>query len=144
MGYEVHIMRKVDYDDYDEASNITFEEVLSFVEQHSEFSWTDNAGHKDEGHQFFYWINYPELENNNSPWLMVYKNDDGKCELNTKWTDVTCLRKWLEMAEYFGGQLRGDDGERYDKEAIDAYEKQITASSTPNIVIKKKPFWKFW
>lgn len=144
MGYEVHIIRKDDYEDYEVDSNITFEEISSFVDQQKEFSWTDNAGKTEEEKQFFYWISYPELENDNSPWLMISKRENGGCDIHTKWTEVICLRKWLEIAEHFGGQLRGDDGERYDKEAIDAYEKQISERSTPNVVISKKPFWKFW
>jgi len=144
MGYEVHIVRKNNYDDYDESSNITFQEFCKLVDEHPDLSWVDNAGNSDDNKKFCYWINYPLLENNNSPWLQFYDYEEGLSDISTKWTDVTCLRKWLELAEILQAQLRGDENERYDKDEIDKLEKIQLEHSTPNVIVSKKPFWKFW
>lgn len=140
MGYEVHIVRKKDYEDYEEESNITYEEFAAMVDRRPELSW-ESADNSDFGDKkdYCYWNTYPAIVNNNAPWLHYFGG-----EISTKWGDDDCLKLWLELANELGGQLRGDDGEQYDEAELERLKAIRKEQSTPNIVINKKPFWKFW
>ncbi len=140
MGYEVHIIRKKDYEDYDEESNITHEEFIALVERRPELSWEAVGNDEDNSkREYCYWNSYPALENNNPPWLHYFHG-----EINTKCTEDDCLKLWLELANEMGGQLRGDDGEQYDEAELERLKERRKEQSIPNIIINKKPFWKFW
>jgi hypothetical protein len=39
MGYELHIVRKKDFEDYEEESYISHEEFVQLVERRPELSW---------------------------------------------------------------------------------------------------------
>jgi hypothetical protein len=140
MGYEVHIVRKKDYEDYEEESNITYEEFASLVDRRPELEWEAIEGYiNSDKKDYCYWNSYPAIVNNNSPWLHYFRG-----EISTKWTEDDCLSFWLELANELGGQLRGDEGEQYDEAELERLRKQHQERSTPNVIIKKKPFWKIW
>lgn len=140
MGYELHIVRKKDFEDYEEESNITHEEFVQLVERRPELSWKAIGNDEENSEKAYcYWNSYPALDNNNPPWLHYFRG-----EISTKWAEDDCLSLWLELANELGGQLRGDEGEQYDEHEIENIKLRRIEHSIPNIIIKKKPFWKLW
>lgn len=135
MGYEVHIVRKKDYEDYEEESSISHEEYVQMVERRPELSWNAiGVDEENKNQKVCYWNSYPALEDNNPPWLYFSEGN-----ISTKWGEDDCLKLWLEIANEMGGQLRGDDGEQYDEAELQRLKAMRTNQSKP-----KKPFWKFW
>lgn len=139
MGYEVHVVRRKDFENYEEESNITMEEWKHLVESSPELTWEQFDGDtKPLDYKYCYWLAHPEQDDTNRPWFDYYGGS-----INTKWTDPPCMKLLLRIAEQLGGRLEGDDGEVYTmKEIVDLeeYHKKTEPSSTP----QKKPFWKFW
>ena len=138
MGYEVHIIRKNDFES-DEDSNITMEEWQQLVESSPELTWQQFDGDdKPLDYKYCYWLAHPEQDDSNRPWFDFYAGS-----ISTKWTDPACLKLLLRMAERLQAKLVGDEGEVYtmrEIEALEAYHEKPVSTIPP----QKKPFWKFW
>lgn len=142
MGYEVHISRKNDFDNYDEESNITMDEWRAMVDAADDLTWEPAPGAEIPGNfEYCYWLKHPEQDESNRPWFQFYGGS-----VSTKWTDTASLRLMLRMAEALKGRMHGDEGEFYEAADIDAMEQdqkqQAVAAEAP--APQKKPFWKFW
>jgi hypothetical protein len=136
MGYEVHIVRLNDFDNSEEESNIQIDEWKDLVNNDKELTWQQYSGVEGEtDFEYCYWLSHPEIDESNRPWFHFFRGS-----ISTKWTDIACLWKLLQMAENLNARLRGDDGEYYDSEAI----KKLESATAQQKVEKKKPFWKFW
>ncbi|MES2617985.1 MAG: hypothetical protein V4613_08900 [Bacteroidota bacterium] len=139
MGYEVHVVRKNDFENDEEESNITMEEWKHLVESTPELTWEQFAGDTAElDYKYCYWLAHPEQDESNRPWFDFFGGS-----INTKWTDPACMKLLLGIAEQLNAKLIGDDGEIYTMKeiiAMEDYNNQPTPSPTP----EKKPFWKFW
>ena len=138
MGYEVHIIRKNDFES-DEESNITMEEWKQLVESSPELTWEQFDGDdKPLDYKYCYWLAHPEQDDSNRRWFDFYAGS-----ISTKWTDPACLKLLLRMAEQLQAKLVGDEGEVYtmkEIEALEAYHEKVVETIPP----QKKPFWKFW
>ncbi len=103
MGVELHIVRRKNFDDYEEESNITFDEWKLMVEGDNELSWTAYEWSNDEvDGNCCYWLKYPELDESNPPWFR-YSNG----MVSTKWIYGSCFEKLNEMSGQLGGGLKG-------------------------------------
>lgn len=139
MGYEVHVVRRNDFENYDEESNITMEEWKHLVESSPELTWEQFDGDtKALDYKYCYWLAHPEQDDTNRPWF-----DYSHGRISTKWTDTACMKLLLKIAEQLNARLEGDDGEVYTMKEIEA----LQANNPPkeeNLTVQKKPFWKFW
>lgn len=145
MGYELHIARKNNWDDYEEESNITLAEWLDYVKTDAELELTEGYWVKVPGENFSQpkpgfceWTAHStEKRPGYRPWL-----DYRYGSISAKYPDAETIRKMIAIAEALDARVVGDDGEFYDEEAVvnmEAADAARTASPPP-----PKPWWKFW
>lgn len=107
MGYELHITRAEDWGE-SEQHPITWTEWKDLVEDDSElgFSETDRIGFENQsGEQALVdWLGEKKQESC-LHWF------DGRIE--SKHPSDALIAKMVEIAERLGGNVQGDDGERY-------------------------------
>ena len=145
MGYELHIIRRNDWEADEEKSNITLAEWLDYVKTDGELELTSGYSYKigqDTYHHdcpgFCEWNAYSkEQRPGHRPW---FSHDYG-C-ISIKYPDTETIRKMIAMAEALDARVQGDDGEFYDEAAVVAMEAADAARKTPTI--EKQPWWKFW
>ena len=138
MGYELHIIRKTNWDDFEEESKISLEEWGTYVKTDIELELTNgyqinihgvvNSFQNSPG--FCNWKGHPAKQKNQQPWF-----DYGHGCISTKNPDDDTIRKMIKISEALNGKVQGDDGEFYDK---DYFIKQQQAQGL------KKQWWKFW
>ena len=142
MGYELHIKRLDNWDDFEEESKITLEEWLAYVESDNELELTNGYQIKIPGIIDSYqsvpgyctWNEHPTMRDADKPWF-----DYGCGCVSTKNPDEPTIKKMIEIAARLKAKVRGDDGEFYDDTYFINLEKQ-NAKKEPT---KKKPWWKF-
>ncbi|MDI1232990.1 MAG: hypothetical protein PSX81_01775 [bacterium] len=141
MGYEVHVVRRNDFDNYEEESNISIQEWKQLVDTFPELTWEQFEGDtKVLDYEYSYWLAHPEIDESNRPWFQYYKGT-----ICTKWADPACLKLLLMMAEHLNARLVGDEGEQYTMKEINRLEANSKSRSSSTATNKnKKPFWKFW
>lgn len=133
MGYELHIMRRFDFEDAEEESSITLSEWLNYVRSDSELELTDGyvvkipglTEHFQNKPGFCEWKGHSALDAAYKPWF-----DFGHGMISTKNPDEETIRKMIKMADAFNAKVLGDDGEIY------------TVLDYPEP--RRKPWWKFW
>ena len=134
MGYELHIVRQNDWEDYEEESNISIEEWLAYVQTDTELELTNGYQLKFPGHEHLFqsapgfcnWTGHSTKTGDDKPWL-----DYGHGSISAKYPDDETIKKMLFIANKLNGKVRGDDGEFYDETYFSAKK-------------RKKPWWKFW
>lgn len=144
MGYELHIVRKHDWDNSEEESNITLAEWLDYVQTDGELEPADGYWVKVPGENttqpkpgFMEWNAHSEEQRPGyRPWF-----DYGDGSISTKYPDAETIRKMIAMAEALNARVQGDDGEFYDEAAVVAMERADAVRNAPTI---EKPWWKFW
>ena len=149
MGYELHIVRRNDYDDYEEESNITLEEWLKYVESDSELELTNGYQIKIPGVQhtfqnvpgFCNWIGHTMKRGDEQPWF-----DYGFGSITTKYPDDETIGKMIKIANKLNGRIEGDDGEIYDESYLLNEDglKRVELSTVLKQPMNKKPWWKLW
>ncbi len=149
MGYELHIIRKNDYENDEEESSITLEEWLQYVADDAELqltngyqmnipnidiSWKDVPG-------FTLWGAHPENKPMGSLWFNFWRG-----AISTKNPDEETIRKMLSIAEALNAKVQGDDNEYYDHSYFDNKSSLETGGSSTGFQTysSKKPWWKFW
>lgn len=145
MGYDLHIVRRSDWDDYEEESNISLKEWLAYVQSDKELELTNGYQIKIPGVAnsfqnvpgFCNWTGHSIKINDDKPWF-----DFGYGMISTKYPDDETIKKMITIADKFHGKVQGDDGEFYDE----SYFLNKTNGSTPHTKnkIDKKPWWKLW
>lgn len=149
MGYEVHIIRKDEYDEYDEKSSITMEEWLEYVANDKELnltngyhmnipnidtSWKENPG-------FCYWTGHSEGVPADALWFDFWNGI-----ISAKYPDDETIKKMVSIAKALNAKVQGDDSEFYDdiyfanKMNSEIIDTQVSSQNYP----KNKPWWKFW
>jgi hypothetical protein len=154
MGYELHIKRRVDWEDDEEDSNISLEEWLSYVQSDEELELTEGyrinvpgvVGASQNVPGFCNWTGHPTKKTkDDKPWF-----DYGYGEISTKYPDDETIRKMMMIAEKLNAKVQGDDNEFYDEDYFKNKENNIasdTPKQTPQQTPKqadKKSWWKFW
>ena len=143
MGYELHIVRKKNFDDFEEESDIYLDEWLSFVEADPELELTNGYVIKIPGMEnefqnipgFCIWNAHPTMKGEECPWL-----DYGFGGISTKHPDDYLIQKMISIAANLKGKVQGDDGELYDESYFLPKENSTHPKSEP----PKKNWWKFW
>jgi hypothetical protein len=143
MGYELHIVRKNNFDDFEEDSNISPEEWLALVEADPELELTNGYTINIPGVEnkfqhipgFSIWNAHPTLKGKDSPWL-----DYGFGSISAKYPDDYLIKKMISIAENLKGKVQGDDGEFYDESYFLPKENKVDSKSGQ----PKKSWWKFW
>jgi len=152
MGYDLHITRRNDWDDYEEESNITLEEWLDYVKSDNELELTngyqikisgvENSFHNVPG--FCNWTNHSTMVNDDKPWF-----DYGHGMISTKNPDNETIKKMIYIAEQLNSKVQGDDGEFYDERYF-KNNQSLSATANGHEISQsksdgyKKPWWKFW
>lgn len=144
MGYEPHIVRKHDWEAYEEESNITLAEWLDYVKTDEELELTEGYWVKVPGENttqpkpgFCEWSAHSgEKRPGYRPWL-----DYGYGSISAKYPDYETIRKMIDIAQALNAKVVGDDGEFYDEAAVVAME---AADATRKAPVIEKPWWKFW
>lgn len=144
MGYDLHIVRRHNWDDYEEESHITLAEWLDYVKTDGELELTEGYQVKIPGESgaqnapgFCEWSAYSkEKRPGYRPWF-----DYGYGSISTKNPDYEIIRKMIAIAEALQAKVQGDDGEFYDEAAVVAMEAADAARNAP---AAEKPWWKFW
>ena len=144
MGYELHIVRRHNWDDYEEESNITLSEWLGYVKRDRELEPSEGYWVKVPGENttqpkpgFCEWAAYSkEQRPGHRPW---FDHDYGS--ISTKYPDAETIRKMIAIAEALNARVQGDDGEFYDEAAVVAMEAADAARKPPTT---ERPWWKFW
>jgi hypothetical protein len=98
MGYDLHITRRKDWSA--EGDEISVEEWIFYVEMDPELSlWQDNGPHMAR------WSGKSTYAD---PWLDWFKG-----AIYSKNPDEALIYKMMEIAQFLGGCVQGDDGEIY-------------------------------
>ncbi len=140
MGYDLHILRREDYDDFEKDSNISLQEWLAYVDTDSELELTNGYQVKIPGTQektqnvpgFCNWHGHPFKSLDVAPWF-----DFRRGSISTKYPDDHTIKKMLQIADKLNAKVLGDDGEIYD----DTYfhnKKELHVKNTDG-----RPWWKF-
>ncbi|RXK86880.1 hypothetical protein [Filimonas effusa] len=145
MGYDLHIVRRDDWDDSEADSNISLAEWLLYVESDHELELTNGYQIKIPGVEssfqhvpgFCYWKGHPAKVADDKPWF-----DYGHGMISTKYPDDETIKKMIAIAAYFQGRVQGDDGEFYDETYL--LEKAGQAIPETTNRTGKKPWWRFW
>ena len=145
MGYDLHIVRRKDWDDYEEDSDISLEEWLAYVQIDDELELTNGNKIKITGVEnsiqnvsgFCNWTGHSIKVNDDKPWF-----DYGYRMIISKYPDDETIKKMICIADKFNAKVQGDDGEFYDEN----YLLNKTNKSTTDTINQrdKKPWWKFW
>ena len=96
MGYELHIVRRSDWDDYEEDSNISFEEWLAYVQSDNELDLTNGYLMNIPGIEtsfydvpgFCEWTGHPTKVSDDKPWF-----DYRGGSISTKYPDDETIKK---------------------------------------------------
>jgi len=133
MGYDIHITRKQDWSDEDDANKITLTEWTDYVQSDSEMKLDNYAEtENDVGEKIRYenqgiaiWTSYSKhgLEDNFA-WFNFFNGN-----VTVKNADAELRNKMIDIAERLNAKVQGDEGETYD---------------TKEIVERKHPWWKVW
>ncbi|KAA9037253.1 hypothetical protein FW778_17655 [Ginsengibacter hankyongi] len=149
MGYEVHIIRRDDYENDEEDSSITMDEWLEYISNDPELNLTN--GYKldipnvetswEENPGFCLWTGHSEGVPSESLWFDFWKGT-----ISAKYPDDETIKKMLSIAKALNARVQGDDNEFYD----DSYFKNKKnsesneTSESRQIQADKKPWCKFW
>ncbi|WP_018343436.1 hypothetical protein [Cytophaga aurantiaca] len=130
MGYELHIVRQKDWEDYEEESSITLDEWLAYVETDSELIPNSSLDpskrmYGDDSPGFVIWKEYPGNTYETS-WLDFFEGS-----ISTKHPDDITIAKMIQIAKALNARVQGDEGEFYDEEYIQK-------------ALNKKKCWEFW
>lgn len=109
MGYELNIVRKKDWSNANEESNVSLEEWLKYAEQDNELTVSAEPN-------MFDWTNYPCIQENGIPWFQ-YSNG----YIRTKNPDISVIKKMLTMAQALDAKVQGEEGEFYDENFLEAF-----------------------
>ena len=149
MGYELHIVRRNDYDNYEEESNISLDEWLRYVESDSELELANGYQIKIPGMQdtfqnvpgFCNWTGHTLKRGDEQRWF-----DYGFGSISAKYPDDETISKMIKIANTLNGRVEGDDGEIYDESYFQNKNilERVESSSVPKLPLNKKPWWKFW
>ena len=143
MGYDLHITRRTEwYDDEQASIDISLEEWLSYIDRDKELELSDN-----------YWVKVPgsDTESQVSPgyceWTKHPTNDQPGLDyshgsISIKNPDDITIKKMLTISKALNAYVQGDDGEIYElSESGIIFTKKSDSSET---ILDKKPWWKFW
>jgi len=139
MGYDIHITRKENWFDEDDANEIKLDEWTAYIMSDSEMRLDNQANSTNdigEGIQY---------ENNGlAVWDSYSKNGlDGNYawfdfragNVTVKNADEEIRNKMIDIARRLGAKVQGDDGETYGSE---------TAMTINQRSKGKRPWWKVW
>lgn len=130
MGYDLHIRRKKDWEDYEEESSITLDEWLEYVKSDSELKLNslldpDKKVIQDDSPGFVIWIGYTG-KTYDAAWFDYFEGD-----ISTKYPDDITIAKMIQIATRLNAKVQGDEGEFYDEEYLQK-------------ALNKKKWWEFW
>ncbi|HSY61400.1 MAG TPA: hypothetical protein VK796_05960, partial [Cytophaga sp.] len=114
MGYELHIVRKKDWEDVEAESSITLEEWLEYVKTDEELilnSLLDSSVRaiQDGSPGFVIWQGYT-----GKTYEMVWF-DYFRGMISTKYPDDITIAKMIQIATAMNARVQGDDWEFYDE-----------------------------
>ena len=111
MGYELSIVRKNDWSDIYEDSNISLKEWTNYATKDYELEESDDA-------YTYNWKGYPYIKESGTPWFAY--NSDGY--IYTKNPDIYVIKKMISIATALKAKVLGEEGELYDNEFLKAFE----------------------
>ena len=143
MGYELHITRRTQWHDDEQAStDISLEEWLSYIDKDKELEMSDN-----------YWTKVPgnDSESQVSPGYCEWTRHPAGDQLgfhysygsiSAKNPDDATIGKMVAISKILNARVQGDNGEVY---GLTEIGKVFTKSPDSfDITRVYKPWWKFW
>lgn len=147
MGYSVTVVRKNNWEDIDEESNITLEEWLQYIDtdkelqRPSESSLTDyNGEYYRQKPGYCEWTSHSTYKEPFArPWFDYYNG-----QITSENVDDETMLKMIAISDYLGGKVQGQDGEVYTDDDFMKIRATSDTVSSLQPKIDKKPWWKFW
>jgi hypothetical protein len=149
MGYEVHIVRKKDYLDEEELTNITLEEWRAYIDMDEEMELHEDTempigeGKTTTHHSpgFCHWLAHTFKDSDEYIWFSF-----SRWGISTKYPDDETIIKMISIANILRAKVQGDDGEFYDEEWMETGKPVFLEDEDTPAAPKaaKKPWWKFW
>lgn len=150
MGYDLHIIRRTDWEDDEEDSNISLDEWLAYAGTDHELELTNgyemsipgNASYFHPVPGFCIWRGHSVPDLKKKPWLSY-----GHGSISTKYPDDETIGKMLAIAGELNARVQGDEGEFYDESYFNKPQKPAASGSAtplPDTSVTKKPWWKLW
>ncbi|WPV66854.1 MULTISPECIES: hypothetical protein [unclassified Chitinophaga] len=138
MGYYLNIIRKKNYADWEEDSNISMEEWLAYIELDEELELQPEDDNLAAG--FCRWLTEVYEDTNDHVWF-----DYGMGCIGTKNPNEVTIHKMIRMANVLQGKVQGDDGEIYDDRYLETGKAiWLEQEEEKAAVGSKKPWWKIW
>lgn len=145
MGYELHIIRRNDWQNDEEGSNISLEEWLEYVKNDKELELTNGYLIKIPGTEssfqdvpgFCNWTAHSKKVNDDTPWFAY-----GYGMISAKYPDGETIKKMIAIADKLSGKVQGDDGEFYDDDYLINNTGRMSTDNAKQV--DKKPWWKLW
>jgi hypothetical protein len=117
MGYNVDIVRRINWDDLEEDSQISLEEWLAYVQTDPELELTNGYFIERPGHKpvfeaspgYCIWKGHPSAIADNSAWLTYWYGSVG-----AKNPDQEIIQKMIAIAPLLRGRVQGEEGEFYE------------------------------
>jgi hypothetical protein len=147
MGYSVTIVRKNNWEDINEESNITLEQWLQYVdsdeelEQPLESSLTEyNKEYYQQKPGYCEWTSHSTYKEPFArPWFDYYKG-----QITSENVDDETMLKMIAIAECLNAKVQGQDGEVYTEDDVMRVRVINDTVSRPQLKTNTKPWWKFW
>jgi hypothetical protein len=139
MGYDIHITRKENWFDEDDANEIKLTEWIDYIKSDHEMRPDNQASATpDSGDPVIYkndglavWTSYSKNGlDDNYAWF-----DFRSGNVTVKNPDEEIKNKMIDIATRLNAKVQGDDGEIYDTTTLTA-DKQSTK--------RQRPWWKVW
>ena len=139
MGYELHIIRKSDWENDEEPSNVTLQEWRQYVSSDSELEFDEQAVAGEYGEGFCEWNAHPnEKRPQYRSWFAYFRGS-----IDVKHPDEPTVRKMLQIADRLSAKVQGDDLEYYDEDMIAEVFTPLPVRLKES-KISLKPWWRFW
>jgi hypothetical protein len=136
MGYEYHIVRRANYEYWDEesetsetewlasmTSNISQEEWLAYIENDPQLELSDEG--KTESTFFCYWLGGANHKKNTT-WFLYHAGS-----ITAKYPTQEMLQKMIDIATTLNARVVSDDAVYHDEEGA-------------CFITAPKPWWRFW
>lgn len=147
MSYSISIVRKNNWEDIEEKSNITLGEWLNFIDKDEELEHPSKSDLTDNNRDYYKqkqgyceWIAHSSFKEPFArPWFDYYKG-----QIIAENVDDETMLKMIAIAEHLKAKVQGQDGEFFDED--DAMNVRVTSENNPapQMPVNKKPWWKFW
>ena len=147
MAYSVNIVRRNNWEDPDEESNISLKEWLQYIETDDELTAPAEGSLTDVNREYYQqkpgyceWTSHSAYKEPFArPWFDYYNG-----QIVSENVDDETILKMIEIAENLNARVQGQDGEVYIEDDVMRVQTKGNDVSIREVRASKKPWWKFW